>query len=95
MSEALDYIKTDNIHCSFDVDVFDPLLVSSTGTPVSEGLSYQEGMEITTFLRNDSRFKSLDIVELNTDFGDIIHSGAVVQELLLNTLTCKEFIFST
>lgn len=38
------------IHLSYDVDAIDPSVTPATGTPVTGGLTYREGVYITEHL---------------------------------------------
>ena len=50
---------------SFDVDVLDPKLVPGTGTPVREGLSFQQVLALSKLLIQDARVCGWEITELN------------------------------
>tara|TARA_B110000967_G_C18847335_1_gene542691 strand:+ start:361 stop:1143 length:783 start_codon:yes stop_codon:yes gene_type:complete len=62
------YRESTAIHLSFDIDALDPKYISCTGTPVANGLSYQDAVEIITTLR--PKIISSDIVEFNPLIGD-------------------------
>jgi arginase len=57
------------IHLSYDVDVMDPKVFPCTGTTVPGGLSVAESIAINEWLRRDSRFWSMDLVEYNPELG--------------------------
>jgi agmatinase len=62
-SKALDKL-TENVYVTIDLDVFDPSLVPSTGTPEPGGPEY---LELMHFLREVARKKNIvgfDVVEL-------------------------------
>jgi agmatinase len=62
-SKALDKL-TENVYVTIDLDVFDPSLVPSTGTPEPGGPEY---LELIHFLREVARKKNIvgfDVVEL-------------------------------
>jgi len=62
-SRALDLL-TENVYITIDLDVFDPSLVPSTGTPEPGGPAY---FEIMHFLRNVVKSRNVvgfDVVEL-------------------------------
>lgn len=65
LSDILDniYKRSEVIHLSFDVDSIDPTIISSTGTPVSDGLSLDNAHTIIKKL--SPKIKSSDIVEFN------------------------------
>ena len=66
INNILNNINIDNkkIHMSFDVDVIDPILFSSTGTLVNNGLDYTEVENI--FDKFKPNLISADFVEFNT-----------------------------
>ena len=56
------------IHLSIDVDSLDPVFISSTGTPVPNGLTMEQMYNIIyTF---GEQIVNVDIVELNLELGD-------------------------
>lgn len=57
------------IHLSFDIDGIDPKYAPSTGTPVSGGLTDEEGVQIVRELFATGRLISMDIVEVNPRLG--------------------------
>lgn len=57
------------VHCSFDIDSLDPLHATSTGTPVRDGLSLDEGLRIVKALQRTGRLFSMDLVEVNPQIG--------------------------
>ena len=62
-------VKTDNIHLSIDVDVLDPELMGSTGTPVSEGITMEKLEELVDWTFDQGSVVSLDLVEFNPKIG--------------------------
>jgi arginase len=65
------FIGNNKIHISFDVDVMDPSVVYSTGTPVDNGLLLDETIEIFNKL-NDKNLVNMDLTELNLNIGAAI-----------------------
>ena len=62
------YIKKNNIkniHLSFDIDVFDPMFVPGTGTPVNDGLYVLEIKSFLNKLLSRINVVSMDFVEFN------------------------------
>lgn len=53
------------IHLSFDIDCIDKELVPGTGTPVSDGMSINEGTYLIEYLMKTKLIKSMDLVEFN------------------------------
>ena len=62
------YNRSETIHLSFDVDSLDPSVISSTGTPVKNGLTLEEATLIINKLA--PKIISSDIVEFNPELGD-------------------------
>jgi agmatinase len=60
---------TENVYVSFDVDFFDPSIMSATGTPEPGGLGWYETLH---FLREVSQRRNIvgfDVVELSPSLG--------------------------
>ncbi|WP_234121532.1 arginase [Clostridium hydrogenum] len=53
------------VHLSFDIDCIDKSLVPGTGTPVSNGMSIEEGEYLIEYLMKSKLVKSMDLVEFN------------------------------
>ena len=73
VTDTIDYIKRVNkpIHISFDVDAMDPTLIDATGTPVEGGLKAEEVRAIITAGLDSENLQSLDVVEFNTELGNV------------------------
>jgi len=69
ISTNIDYenIKDKDIYVSLDVDVLDPSIISSTGTPVNDGANITEIINILKPIWH--RVKCIDIVEFNPEVG--------------------------
>lgn len=67
MEEAVAYLKqrTDRYYISFDMDSLDASLVPGTGTPVTGGLTLEEGQQILTHALQDEDLLAVELVELN------------------------------
>ncbi|KOF02804.1 arginase [Roseivirga seohaensis] len=64
--EALEILKDcDQIYISFDVDSLDTSVSVGTGTPVPEGLSKEQALELNIELIKDKRVCCWEIVEVN------------------------------
>ena len=64
--EALDQLKKcDQIYISFDVDSLDSSISVGTGTPVANGLSVEEAIQLNARLIKDKRVCCWEIVEVN------------------------------
>jgi agmatinase len=55
---------TDNVFITFDLDVLDPSIMPSTGTPEPGGLFYYETLEFLKQVFEDKNVVGFDIVEL-------------------------------
>lgn len=55
----------DGVHLSFDIDVLDSAIVPGTGTPVKDGISFDEAKYILDELLRSKLITSMDFVELN------------------------------
>lgn len=65
-AEALDQLKLcDQIYISFDVDSLDSSISVGTGTPVENGLTVEEAIELNAELIKDKRVCCWEIVEVN------------------------------
>ena len=58
LSQTLAYLGSETpLQLSFDIDTLDPVYAPSTGTPVPQGLSVEQGLR--------SRLVGMDLVEVN------------------------------
>jgi arginase len=73
-----DFIIGGNVHISLDVDAIDPTELNSTGTPVENGLSSHDILDIIDVVRMYSNHFATDIMEFNPELGDF--------KLSINTL---------
>lgn len=65
-NEILDYLKAcDMIYVTFDVDSMDMELSQGTGTPVKDGLSKHQALELIKRIVEDKRVKMFEVVEVN------------------------------
>ena len=55
---------TDNVYITFDLDVFDPSIMSSTGTPEPGGMLWYETIHILKRIIETKNLIGMDIVEL-------------------------------
>ncbi len=66
VAAALEQLRNcDQIYISFDVDSLDSSISVGTGTPVPDGLTVAEAMELNTELIKDKRVCCWEIVEVN------------------------------
>jgi len=64
------FVKDSNIHISLDVDVFDPIIMPSTGTLEPNGLSINEFSDIIQIVKVYSKkYYATDIMEFNRKIG--------------------------
>ncbi|MBI5864371.1 MAG: arginase [Planctomycetes bacterium] len=57
--------RCDHIHLSFDIDALDAKFVPATGTPVADGLTPEEAMEVLATIGRRGRIASAEFVEYN------------------------------
>lgn len=72
-NELLDTLKSkniQNIHLSYDIDCLDPEYVPGTGTPVHNGLTFEESKKLLECIFSTSLVKSMDFVEYNPDLDE-------------------------
>lgn len=67
VKESLSYLNDcDSIYISLDVDSMDPDITSyGTGTPVKDGFTPDEVIELVSNLLKDDRIKALELCEIN------------------------------
>lgn len=63
MEDAID-LMSDQVYLTLDLDVFDPSILSSTGTPEPGGLLWYETLEFLRKLFTEKEVVGFDIVEL-------------------------------
>jgi arginase len=65
------FVIYNNVHISLDVDVLDPSIMSSTGTPVENGMSVEDIDNIIYIIREYSiSHFATDIMEFNPQLGN-------------------------
>ena len=55
---------TGNVYITIDLDVFDPSIMPSTGTPEPGGLLYEEVLQLIRLVNRNHRIVGFDVVEL-------------------------------
>lgn len=84
--EALELLKEcDQIYISFDVDSLDTSVSKGTGTPVPNGLTKKQAMELNIELIKDKRVCCWEIVEVNPTLDNKNKMADVAFEILENT----------
>ena len=90
MEETLEYLGERPIHISFDIDGLDSNEAPSTGTPVSEGLTLEEGKYICTTVKMTKRLVGLDLVEVNPCLGgnyeDVMKTVFAAREIIKSAI---------
>ena len=61
------FINKSPVHISFDVDAIDPKYISTTGTPVPNGLEIEAAKELLDLIMKNEFVVALDIVEMNIE----------------------------
>jgi arginase len=69
-------------HFSFDIDSVDPKFVSSTGTPVKNGLTVQSAKELVRYFTEDNKTMLKEFVEVNPCLGNYEKSYDTITEIL-------------
>lgn len=55
---------SDQVYLTIDLDVFDPSIMPSTGTPEPDGLLYNDAIELVKAVSKKSKIVGFDVVEL-------------------------------
>ncbi len=64
--EVTDHLSDcDILYISYDVDVLDPTLSHGTGTPVENGLTVDEALDLNRYFLQDPRLQCFEMVEVN------------------------------
>ena len=85
ISDLLSKIKEKNIkniHLSYDIDCLDPEYVPGTGTPVDNGLTFEESKKLLKSILSTSLVKSMDFVEYNPELDSNNRTKETCIELL-------------
>jgi len=64
IEDVIDRIKTKNVYVTIDLDVFDPSIMPSTGTPEPGGLLWYETLELLEQVHHKRNVVGFDVVEL-------------------------------
>ena len=62
---------TDTIYITIDLDVFDPALIPSVGTPEPGGIGWYEFLDLLKIIAKDKKVVGFDVVELSPKEGFI------------------------
>lgn len=71
LKELLERRQIKDIHISFDIDSLDSSLVPGTGTPVANGMQYDEAKDLISALIGTGLVRSIDFVEFNPVRDDV------------------------
>ena len=63
--EKINEMLSENIYISIDLDVFDPSIMPSVGTPEPGGLGWYEVLELIRFIMEHKNIVGFDVVELS------------------------------
>ena len=75
----------DNVYITFDVDGFDPSVISATGTPEPGGLFWDETMNLLKMIGKHKNIVGFDVVELAPNSKDVssnFNAAKLVYKLL-------------
>jgi len=70
---------SDNVYITFDVDAFDPSVVSATGTPEPGGLGWYQTLDILKAVCRAKNIVGFDVVELSPKRDDIASDFAAAK----------------
>ena len=62
--ERVSSLLEKDVYITIDLDVFDPSIMPSTGTPEPDGLYYREVLDLLTLISENHNVIGLDVVEL-------------------------------
>jgi arginase len=84
IQETVEYLsgRCDGIHLSFDIDGLDPADMPGVGTPVTKGVTYDDGLEIVKLLFAANILTSAEVVELNPLLDESGHTVRATVNLL-------------
>jgi arginase len=84
IQETVEYlsVRCDGIHLSFDIDGLDPTDMPGVGTPVTKGITYDDGLEIVKLLFAANILTSAEVVELNPLLDESGHTVRATVNLL-------------
>ncbi len=68
--KALDNL-TDDVYLTIDLDVLDPAIMPSVGTPEPGGLNWHETIRFLRMISKEKRIVSFDLVELTPQSGNV------------------------
>lgn len=71
-------------YITFDIDVLDPSIISSTGTPVPGGLSFNDLMEIFNVLFKNKKIIGIDFVEYSPN--NIVYEHIMCSQIIYELL---------
>jgi len=78
--KKLSYCK--HIYISFDVDSVDPLYVPGTGTPATNGLSYEQAMQLNLELIKNEKVCCWEMAEINPIYNNTDEDSTRVFKIL-------------
>jgi len=81
LNELKNFINNRNVHLSFDVDIMDPSIISSTGVLEKDGMNIIQMKKTLEYLKQFN-IKSTDIVEFNPELGNKEKSLNELKKLL-------------
>jgi agmatinase len=64
LNKKITGLLTKNVYITIDLDVFDPSVMPSTGTPEPGGMTYYQVIDIIKDVISNSKLVGFDIVEL-------------------------------
>jgi len=90
MREALEHVAGPGfVHVSLDMDVLDPDVAPSVGTPVRGGLSYREAHLALELVAEAGVLSSLEVVEVNPILDRENETAQLAVELVASALGAR------
>lgn len=71
-----------HIYVSFDVDSVDPLYIPGTGTPVKNGLSYEQALQLNLGLIENSKVCCWEMAEINPLYNNSVEDSEKIFHIL-------------
>ena len=71
LSEAIESLESDKVYVTIDMDVFDPSIMPSVGTPEPGGMGWYEALALLKKLSQEKEVIGFDVVELCPMSGNV------------------------
>src|SRR3989338_243013 len=88
IKKIISSIKTNNVYITIDLDVLDPSIMPSVGTPEPNGLTYNQLISLLKEISKSKNIVSADIVELSL-IENLMYPNLTAAKLAYKLLTYK------